>query len=85
MDLQQIFYAVSITFFFSVWFVMIAAVVALYLLSRQIRDAKNRWQKSVFTKPLTMAAGAVPLMSAIWPVLHSGWQWWKKRHNDSKQ
>lgn len=82
MNLQEIFYLFSIAFFVSIWLVLIIAVAALYLLTKKFRQAKNDWQQSWFSKPLSMAAGSLPLLTVLTPIFQKGWQLWQQKKDN---
>lgn len=71
MELEQLFYSLSIAFFISFWLIVLIAAVVLYLVYRQLMDFKQ----SVGVKALAMLATTrSPTMALIVPALAKGWQ-----------
>jgi predicted PurR-regulated permease PerM len=75
MSLEQWFYALSITFFFSFWIIIAVAMVLLYRLYQGVKDMKQ----TLTSRPVAWLASSAPFMTIVLPVLTKLWSGWRSR------
>ena len=80
MGLEQWFYVLSITFFFSFWIIIVVAMVLLYRLYQGVAEMK----KTLTSKPVSWLASSAPLFSLFMPVIGKVWDHWRSRKDESQ-
>lgn len=79
MDLEQLFYILSIAFFISFWLIVLVAAVVLYQVYRQFIELKQ----SLGVKALAMLATTrSPTLALIILALAKGWQMFRKKRKE---